>query len=125
MAKYKIIGTGVKDTETEAFIPNDQGNRHWIEYEVWLSEGNTPDPEFTEEELENQAWDALRGERDYLLSRTDFMMSFDFYNDKMTGQEQIDVKAYRESLRDLPENTTDPTDVTWPTKPQIVIDNGI
>lgn len=125
MAKYKITGTGVKDTETEAFIPNDQGNRHWIEYEVWLSEGNTPDPEFTAQELENQVWDALRGERDYLLSKTDFMMSFDFYNDKMTGQEQIDVKAYRESLRDLPQNTIDPTNVTWPTKPQIVIDNGI
>lgn len=125
MAKYKISGNGVQDTETTAYIPNDQGNRHWIEYEVWLSEGNTPDPEFTAQELENQVWDALRGERDYLLSRTDFMMSFDFYNDKMTGQEQIDVKAYRESLRDLPENTTDPTDVTWPTKPQIVIDNGI
>ena len=125
MAKYKITGTGVKDTETEAFIPNDQGNRHWIEYEVWLSEGNTPDPELTAQELENQVWDALRGERDYLLSKTDFMMSFDFYNDKMTGQEQIDVKAYRESLRDLPQNTIDPTNVTWPTKPQIVIDNGI
>jgi hypothetical protein len=43
----------------------------------------------------------------------------------MTSQEQTDVKAYREDLRDLPDDTSDPHNVTWPTKPQIVIDNGV
>jgi hypothetical protein len=70
-------------------------------------------------------WDSLRSTRDTLLGATDFLMTVDYYNDKMTSQEQIDVKAYREALRDLPANTLDPANPTWPEKPQIVIDNDI
>jgi hypothetical protein len=123
MAKYKLTENGVQDTETGAFIPNDTGNRHWQEYLVW-AESNTADPEFTTQEIEDNAWTALRGQRGMLLSRTDFMMTTDFYA-SMTTQEQTDVTAYRLALRDLPSNTVDPTDVTWPTKPQIVIDHNV
>lgn len=70
-------------------------------------------------------WDSLRSARDTLLDQTDFMMTVDYYNNKMTSQEQTDVETYREALRDLPANTSDPANPTWPTKPQIVIDNGI
>lgn len=124
MAKYKISGDGVKDTETGAFIPNDPGNRHWQEYLVWAQD-STADPEFTTQELSDRAWNDLRLERDRLLRATDFMMTYDFYNNKMTTQEQTDVSTYRESLRDLPGDTVDPENPTWPTKPQIVIDNDI
>ena len=120
--KYKYAGDGILDKETGAFIPMAEGNRH---YQEWLIYDGTTDPEFTQVELDEQAWDDLRNERDRLLIATDFMMTQDFYADKMTAQEQTDVKAYREDLRDLPDNTLDPHDVTWPTKPQIVIDNGI
>jgi len=125
-SKYKIAGDGIKDTETGAFIPNASGNRHWQEYQTWLADStsNIPDPEFTEQELEDQAWASLRAERDSLLTKTDFMMTQDYYA-SMTSQEQTDVTAYRSDLRDLPGDTVDPTDPTWPTKPQIVIDNGI
>jgi len=122
MGKYKYIGDGVRDNETGSYIPNDPGNRHWREYLVW---DGTTDPEFTQIELDNQSWDALRVERDALLTATDFMMTQDYYTDEMTTQEQTDVTNYRSELRDLPANTVDPTDPTWPTKPQIVIDNGI
>jgi hypothetical protein len=44
MAKYKLTESGVLDTETGAHIPNNEGNRHWREYQEWLAEGNTPDP---------------------------------------------------------------------------------
>ena len=27
-----------------ANIPNDPGNRDWIEYQTWLTQGNTPLP---------------------------------------------------------------------------------
>ena len=125
MAKYKISGTGVLDTERSASIPNDTANRDWQEYLVWVDDGNTADPEFTAQEIEDNAWMALRGERDQLLGRTDFFMSVDFYNDVLSVQEQTDVSTYRQALRDLPSNTGDPTDVTWPTKPQILLDYGI
>lgn len=55
MAKYKLAGDGVKDTETGACIPNSPGNRHWKAYQEWLAAGNTPDPEFTQKELDDQA----------------------------------------------------------------------
>lgn len=55
MAKYKLSGDGVQDIETGAIIPNDLGNRDWQEYLEWFAEGNTPDPQFTQEELDQQA----------------------------------------------------------------------
>lgn len=122
MAKYKLTENGVKDTETNMFIPNSGGNRHWQEYLAWAAEGNTADDEFTSEEITSIAWDSLRNERNILLKTTDFMMTVDFYNN-MTVQEQSDVTSYRTALRDLPANVSDPTNFTWPTQPQIVIDN--
>lgn len=126
MAKYKISGDGVLDTERGAKIPNDSNNRDWREYLAWVADGtNVADPEFTQQELDDNAWAVLRVERDRLLNSTDFMMTQDFYANKMTAQEQTDVTTYREELRDLPDNTSDPHNPTWPTKPQIVIDQGI
>lgn len=58
MKKYKLLGGGVLqptggvlDTERRMNIPNNPNNRHWQEYLGWLAEGNTPDPEFTQEEI--------------------------------------------------------------------------
>jgi hypothetical protein len=122
-SKYKEADNGgVVLVETGMYIPNDPMNADWQEYLAW---DGTADVQFTQIELDNIAWDELRAERDRLLSATDFFMTQDYYNDKMTAQEQTDVKDYRDDLRDLPANTSDPHDVTWPTKPQIVIDNGI
>ena len=64
MAKYKISGDGVQDTETGAFIPNAPGNRHWQEYLTWAQD-STADAEFTQQELDDQAWADLRSERNF------------------------------------------------------------
>jgi len=45
MAKYKRNSFGVIDTERGACIPEDERNRHWLEYLEWLEAGNVPDPE--------------------------------------------------------------------------------
>jgi len=121
-SKYKYTGDGgVQDVERGAFIPNDPANRDWQEYLLY---DGTTDPQFTVQEIEDNAWADLRSTRDQLLSQTDFMMTTDFYA-SMTSQEQTDVTTYRQELRDLPDDTVDPENPTWPTKPQIVIDNGI
>jgi hypothetical protein len=121
-SKYKYTGDGgVQDVERGAFIPNDPANRDWQEYLLY---DGTTDPQYTPAEEEEIAWAALRSDRDMLLQRTDFMMTTDFYA-SMTSQEQTDVTAYRQDLRDLPDDTVDPENPTWPTKPQIVIDQGI
>ena len=121
-SKYKYTGDGgVQDVERGAFIPNDPANRDWQEYLLY---DGTTDPQYTPAEEEEIAWNELRGQRDNLLRATDFMMTTDFYA-SMTSQEQTDVTAYRQDLRDLPDDTVDPENPTWPTKPQIVIDQGI
>lgn len=51
---YKLSENGVTLTREDGSvlsIPNAEGNRHWREYQEWLAEGNTPEPEFTDEEL--------------------------------------------------------------------------
>ena len=49
---YKLQNNGIKRLADGAYIPFADGNRDYEEYKVWLSEGNTPEPEFTEEELQ-------------------------------------------------------------------------
>jgi hypothetical protein len=124
MAKYKITSSGVQNTETTCFIPNDDANYDWIAYKEWLSNGNVPDPEFTEQELKDKAYEKLRLERDVILNRTDFMVLPDVFS-RYNEQEQLDITMYRKALRDLPKNTTDPEKPVWPTKPQVIIKAGI
>jgi hypothetical protein len=57
-----------------------------------------------------RAWTALREKRDILLIVTDWWAG----NDLTMTDAQI---AYRQALRDLPVNTTDPANPTWPIKP--------
>ena len=53
----------------------------------------------------------IREKRDRLLAETDWMVLSD------TTEISDDWKNYRQALRDLPANTSDPTNPTWPTKP--------
>lgn len=55
MAEYKIYGSGVIRNVDGAAIPNDDRNSHWQAYQEWISQGNTPDPEFTIDELRARA----------------------------------------------------------------------
>lgn len=50
---YKLIGTNsVKRLADGACIPFADGNTDYEEYKHWLAEGNEPEAEFTEEELQ-------------------------------------------------------------------------
>ena len=52
----------------------------------------------------------LRQRRNQLLSETDYLALAD---STLTDE----MRAYRQALRDLPANTEDPANPTWPTKP--------
>ena len=54
----------------------------------------------------------LREERNKKLSETDWTQNRD-----VTLTNDSDWQTYRQALRDIPANTTDPRDPTWPTKP--------
>ena len=53
---------------------------------------------------------ALRARRDELLAETDWWA----VSDRTMTTEQTE---YRQALRDLPDNTADPANPVWPTKP--------
>ena len=55
-------------------------------------------------------WEVLRAKRNSLLGQTDI---YGLSDRTMTDE----MKQYRQQLRDLPANTTDPTNPTWPTLP--------
>ena len=59
----------------------------------------------------DRAFAALRRERDELLNDTDWWASTDL----SISEAQT---TYRQQLRDLPANTADPADPTWPTQPE-------
>jgi hypothetical protein len=71
------------------------------------------------EQLENnkkiQFIENLRTKRDSELHRTDWIVSV---SDSPLSQEKIEEwKVYRQALRDLPANTTDPENPVWPEAP--------
>jgi len=47
---YKII----ENDGSEIFVPEVQSNRHYQKIQKWINEGNTPTPEFSDEELLQQ-----------------------------------------------------------------------
>ena len=64
----------------------------------------------TAEIVTENAWSDLRTKRTQLLTETDYLALSD-----VTLSE--DMRTYRQALRDLPANTSDPANPTWPTKP--------
>lgn len=61
--------------------------------------------------LNGKALEALRSKRNQLLAETDYLGLPDL------GGFTPEMAAYRQALRDLPANTTDPANPAWPVKP--------
>ncbi len=65
---------------------------------------------FNDTRTTDEAWKDLRGHRNKLLADTDWTATSD--------RTQTDAeKKYRQDLRDLPANTSDPKNPTFPTPP--------
>ena len=64
----------------------------------------------TDEQKTKDAWRELRNFRNMKLDETDWMGNSD-----VTMSDAW--KTYRQALRDLPANTSDPKNPSWPTKP--------
>jgi len=81
--------------------------------------------EIAERLAEEAAWEAkasdralqqLRIDRDVLLAQTDINVIADRWA-AMSAETQTAWASYRQALRDLPANTADPLNPTWPTRP--------
>jgi len=79
---------------------------------------NNVDPIPTSAEVEAEVqrltvelnWSSLRQQRNRLIAETDYLALSDA---TLTDE----MSTYRQALRDLPANTTDPANPVWPTKP--------
>lgn len=79
--------------------------------------------EWTQEEIDARKarltpmqWDNLRAERNRLLEQSDAHVLPDrwaAYDDA----KKLEWSTYRQALRDLPANTSDPFEPVWPVKP--------
>lgn len=78
-----------------------------------VEEKYNPEDEMTDEELAAR----VRMRRDSLISRTDFYVQPDYPGDP-AGLEA--VKAYRQALRDIPEQSGFPRNVQWPSLPSVL-----
>lgn len=68
---------------------------------------------YSSEEIDAE-WSRMRGSRNGRLRACDYTQLPDA---PLTTQEKTNWASYRQMLRDLPQNTTNPFDVTWPTPP--------
>ena len=75
-----------------------------------LVEAQKPPPPPTTEEL----WASLRARRNDLLAESDWRQMSD---SPLNTEDRATWAAYRQSLRDLPANTTDPASPIWPVRP--------
>ena len=55
-------------------------------------------------------WIAVRRDRNKKLAETDYLALSD---NTISG----DMQIYRQKLRDVPKDNSDPGNITWPTKP--------
>lgn len=59
-------------------------------------------------------WRIFRGERNAFLAASDWTQAVDA---PLTDAKKAEWATYRSALRSLPDNTTDPANPTWPSKP--------
>ncbi len=59
-----------------------------------------------------QAWKCVRAIRDEEIAKTDWTQGSD-----VPTTLKNKWSTYRQQLRDVPQNNTDPDNITWPTKP--------
>lgn len=77
-------------------VPKADGNREYELIKKWLSDGNTPEPEFTDEELITQKQNEFRLERNLLLDKVDK----DINKAEDLGNDSTVLRTYRQALRD-------------------------
>lgn len=79
---YKLNENSVTRLADGACIPFADGNTDYEAYKQWLGEGNTPEPQYTEEELQAIETSKAKAEALQYLADTDYITNK--YNDEVT-----------------------------------------
>lgn len=80
--------------------------------EAFLEAGETAEMVLETDEVDAVIWAKVRTERDLRLAACDWTQIPDAPVNKIAWM------AYRQALRDLPQNTIDPRDPAWPVAPE-------
>jgi hypothetical protein len=110
--RYLIIEDGVV---TNAAVADEPLGDNWVQSDtgeigdVWDGQAFVKPP-VKQEEIDAE-WKALRSRRDGLLAASDWTQLAD------APVDAAEWATYRQALRDLPTNTTDPFVVNWPVEP--------
>lgn len=91
-------------------LPKLVSAEDWAKYDVEINEIEQIVPE---EQLARQ----VRLKRDHLLSACDYYVMSDYPSSE---QGLIEVKTYRQALRDITKQEGFPSDVVWPDKPSVL-----
>lgn len=75
-------------------------------------------PEPTPEEILERQAQEIRSKRDYLISKTDYLVSGDY---PISDADLSAVRRYRQALRDVPAQEGFPDSVVWPELPQVTV----
>ena len=96
----KIQGLGYLLNGIMSVPGNADGNREYELIKQWLSEGNTPEPEFTEEELQITSINKQIQEAKTYLASTDFYMTVDKYVE-LDEARKVELTTKRAEAREL------------------------
>ena len=74
-------------------VPNDPANRDCADVLQWIEEGNTPDPQFTSDEIAANAQQVINGESLAYLASTDWYVTRQSETDVAVPQDILTLRA--------------------------------
>ena len=96
----KIQGQGYTLNGTMHVPGNAPGNKEYELIKQWLAEGNEPEPEFTEEELQITSINKQIQEAKTYLASTDFYMTVDKYAE-LDKARKVELTTKRAEAREV------------------------
>jgi hypothetical protein len=99
------------DDNSITFIPIDPSN---VGYQEILQELERGEAELVPYVPPAPTWEQIRSQRDALLKDSDWSVAGDA-TPKPSKEAWL---TYRQALRDLPQNFSEPSEVVWPIKPE-------
>lgn len=82
------------------YVPKADGNKEYALIKQWLQEGNAPEPEFTEEELQITSINKQIQESKTYLTDTDFYMTVDKYAE-LDEVRKVELTTKRAEAREV------------------------
>ena len=111
---YVTVGSLGEAPGGEAFVSSTVTPDPISQYEVVAGVVRKKDQTVIDASIREQLFVALRAQRDALLTASDYTQR----SDSTHPGTKAEWLTYMQALRDLPGNTTDPANPTWPDQPE-------